>query len=238
MLSIIIPTLNEEKYLPKMLDSVKKQDFSDYEIIIADAGSTDKTKEIAESYGCRIISGGLPARGRNEGAKAAKGDLLLFSDADNLLKPGFLKKNIEEMERKNIKIAATLIEPFEGPKITKWFFNIFYNSIVILTEKFLAHTAIAIFVYKDIFEKVNGFDEEIILAEDHDMGRKAAKISKYGVLKSVKILTSERRFRKDGWLKTYLKYIYTEFHMIFKGPVKKGGIIEYEFNHYSKKDKR
>lgn len=70
MLSIIVPALNEEKYLPILLSQIKKQNFnSDSEIIVADAGSKDKTVEIARNYGCKIIPGGLPARGRNEGAK-------------------------------------------------------------------------------------------------------------------------------------------------------------------------
>ena len=82
--SLIIPCLNEEKYLPLLLDSIKKQNFKDYEIIIADAGSKDKTLEIAKKYDCRIIPGGLPAKGRNEGAKIAKGELLFFCDLRRL----------------------------------------------------------------------------------------------------------------------------------------------------------
>jgi len=82
MLSIIIPTLNEEKYLPFLLSSIKEQNFKDYEIILSDAGSEDRTIEIAKSYGCRVVKGGLPAKGRNQGARAAAGDLLLFLDSD------------------------------------------------------------------------------------------------------------------------------------------------------------
>ena len=67
--SIIIPTYNEEEYLPVLLDSIKEQDFDDYEIIVADANSTDKTVEIAKDYGCIVVEGGLPAVGRNNGAK-------------------------------------------------------------------------------------------------------------------------------------------------------------------------
>ena len=74
ILSIIIPTYNEEEYLPVLLDSIKSQSFDDYEIIVADANSTDKTREIAESYGCIVVAGGLPAVGRNNGAKIAKGE--------------------------------------------------------------------------------------------------------------------------------------------------------------------
>ena len=63
MLSIVIPALNEEKYLPLLLESIKRQSFFDYEIILADAGSKDKTIEIAKKYNCVIVGGGLPANG-------------------------------------------------------------------------------------------------------------------------------------------------------------------------------
>jgi len=69
--SIIIPALNEEKTLPVLLDSIKAQDFSDYEVIVADANSKDRTREIAAEYGCRVVDGGLPAVGRNAGAGGA-----------------------------------------------------------------------------------------------------------------------------------------------------------------------
>ena len=82
MLSIIVPTLNEEEYLPKLLESIKKQDFKDYEIIVADAGSEDKTLEIAKKRGCIITKGGSITVGRNNGAKVARGDIFLFLDSD------------------------------------------------------------------------------------------------------------------------------------------------------------
>ena len=56
MLSIIIPTLNEEKYLPKLLESIKKQDFTRYEIIVADADSIDKTKHVRFYLSWVVIS--------------------------------------------------------------------------------------------------------------------------------------------------------------------------------------
>jgi glycosyltransferase involved in cell wall biosynthesis len=234
MLSIIIPTLNEEKYLPQLLKSIKKQDFESYEIIVADGGSKDRTLDIAKEHNCRIVSGGSPAEGKNKGAKAAKGDLLLFTDADNLMPDGFLEKSVREFEKKGLAVGSFLVEPFEGKKIIKLLFNLFYNIPIRIMEGFLPHTAIAIIIRSDIFEKVNGFNKEIILAEDHDMGRRAAKLGKFGILKSAKVLTSERRFKEDGWIKTYMKYIYAELHMIIKGPVKNSAVIKYNFNHYSK----
>ena len=72
MISIIIPTLNEEAYLPKLLRSIHGQHFKDMEVIVADAGSKDKTVQIAKAHGCKITPGGLPGKGRNEGARLRK----------------------------------------------------------------------------------------------------------------------------------------------------------------------
>ena len=57
---IVVPALDEERLLPLMLNSVRKQDFQDYEIIVADAGSTDRTREIAAEAGAKVVEGGLP----------------------------------------------------------------------------------------------------------------------------------------------------------------------------------
>ena len=66
---------DEEEYLPVLLDSIKEQSFKDYEIIVADANSTDRTREIAEEYGCTVVDGGMPAVGRNRGPEVAKGEI-------------------------------------------------------------------------------------------------------------------------------------------------------------------
>ena len=111
MISIITPTLNEEEFLPKLLKSIKKQKFKDYEIIVADAGSVDKTRKIAKKLGSGVVKGGLPAVGRNEGAKAAKGELLLFLDADVILPEKFLEKAIREFEKRNLDVASIQLDP-------------------------------------------------------------------------------------------------------------------------------
>lgn len=236
MLSIIIPTLNEEKYLPKLLESIKKQKFLGYEIVVADAGSIDKTIEIAKNYNCQIARGGLPAVGRNNGAKKAKGDLFLFLDADGILPENFLVNSFNEFEKRELKVASFPLIPCEKNKAIKICFDTFYNVPVRLLEKTLPHSAMGILIGRELFEKIGGFDETIKLAEDHDLGRRASKIGKYGVLKSTHIFISTRRFETDGWLRTSLRYLFCGAYMIFRGPVRKD-IIKYEFNHYSKNKK-
>ena len=107
MLSVIIPTFNEEKYLPKLLESIKKQTYKDYEIIVADATSKDRTRQMAKKYNCRVIKGGMPAIGRNNGAKIAKGDILLFLDADSIIEKDFISNALIYMKKRKLDVAGS-----------------------------------------------------------------------------------------------------------------------------------
>lgn len=103
--------------------------------------------------------------------------------------------------------------------------------MIVLLEKILPHSAMGILIKKELFNNINGFDESITLAEDHDLGRRAAKSAKFGIIKSVKVLISTRRFKKDSWIITGTKFFLCQLHMIFIGPVK-SDIFNYKFNHY------
>jgi len=227
-LSIIIPTLNEEKYLPILLSQITKQNFTDYEIIIADAGSTDKTVEIAKSFGCKVVKGGLPAKGRNEGAKVAKGEIFLFMDADNIYLPDrFLEKLISEFKRRNLGVASFPIYP-KGNFIDKICYFL-YNKFVEIFQRWTAFATNCVLIKREVFENIGGFDEEVFIGEDHDLAKRAAKISKFGFIKTEPILTSARRFEVDGRFKTYGKYLLAGIYMLFFGSVKKK-LFEYRFN--------
>ena len=89
--SVVIPTFNEEKYLPLLLKDLESQTFKDFEVIVSDANSTDSTRSIAKNYGATVCDGGLPSVGRNNGAKIAKGDILIFLDADVRIKNDFIE---------------------------------------------------------------------------------------------------------------------------------------------------
>ncbi|MEK7665027.1 MAG: glycosyltransferase [Patescibacteria group bacterium] len=233
MLSIIIPTFNEEKYLPNLLRSIVKQNFKDYEIIVADAGSKDKTREIANKYNCKIVEGGLPAKGRNEGAKAAKGNILLFLDGDIVLPPNFFIKALSEFTAKKINFGAFALLPYPKNKVSYFFFNNFYNKQTAFFEKFSPHAAgSAILIKRATFEKLKGYDETVKLAEDHDLAKRAKKIAKFKFLKSTKVFVSDRRFKQYGWTNTIVKYIFCELHMALLGPVRTD-FLKYEFGRYN-----
>lgn len=236
MLSIIIPTLNEEKYLPLLLKEIKKQNFKDYEIIVADANSKDKTVKIAKSFGCKIVKGGLPAKGRNEGAKVAQGDLFLFLDADNVfLPPNFLEKLIKEFKERKLNVASFPVYA-RGNKFDEMAFKISYFWIN-LTQNFLPHAHNSILVKRKIHERVGGFDEEIKIAEDHAYARAASKFGKFGFIQTEPVFTSFRRFEKDGRFNTYLKYFLAGIYMFFRGNIKKD-IFKYRLDRKVEKSEK
>jgi len=232
MISIIIPTLNEEKHLPKLLRSVKKQSFQEeIEIIVADAGSRDETRKIAKNFGCRIIEGGLAAKGRNQGAKIAKGDIFLFIDADVVLPKGFLKKALGEFLEKRLDGASFSLRPLNANAFERMLFNFFYNYPVRLMVRLFPFGAMIFLVKKEVHRKIGGFNQEVVFLEDTDYVRRLAKNGRYGFLSSVSVLVSDRRFQKDGWVKTYLKVILGNIYTILFGPIKRD-IFKYRFNHY------
>ncbi len=218
-ISIIIPALNEEKYLPVLLASIKNQSMQPAEIIIADAGSTDRTKKIAEEYGCRIVKGGYMPIGRNNGANAAKEDILLFLDADTAIPHRFLERNLKEFNERHIDAAtcytsAAGLSPFDafGTNLINWYY--------LFTERFRPHCyGYCIFARKSLHEKIKGFDEQAFVGEDQDYIYRAGKVGKFRVLRSEKVTASFRRFAEEGRFKTTLKYLIIELHILFFGRI-------------------
>ncbi len=233
MISIIIPALNEENYLPRLLKSIEEQDFDDYEIIVADADSEDKTKQIAEEFGAKVVKGGLPSKGRNEGAKAAKGDLFLFVDADSILPSGFFDKALKEFNQRKLDVAAFTLSLYDAGRAANLMVDIFCNWPVLMSESFLPYILSLTLVKREIHEKINGFDEEVILLEDVWYARQSSQHGKFGIIRSTNFLDTSRRFKKDGYGRTYLKYILANLHMAVRGPVKTD-IFHYKFNHYGR----
>ncbi|MDD5753020.1 MAG: glycosyltransferase [Candidatus Pacebacteria bacterium] len=237
MLSIIIPTLNEEKNLFIILSCIAKEKIKNLEIIIADAGSKDKTIEIAKQFDCVITDGGLPACGRNKGAKIAKGDILLFLDADLLLSQDFIKKSLKTFKEERLAIASFPIYPQKNNiYLNPLTMNLIYNYPQRILERIFPLGAMGIMVRKDVYEKVKGFDETIKLAEDHCFVQDCANLGKFGTIECASVYMPTRRFEKDGYFRTGIKYLLCSLHMIFIGPVR-SDILKYTFDYEDNKKK-
>lgn len=231
MFSIVIPTKDEEVFLPILLRSIREQTVQPLEIIVADADSTDATREVAKRFGCRVVKGGAIGFGRNRGAEVAKGEFILFLDADvKLLDKHFLEKAAREITARHLDFASCDAVPLSEKKVDR-FFHSFYNNYSRLVLPLQAHAAgFCIFARRTKHEVMKGFDETIPFCEDHDYAVRCRKFGKFGFLNSVNAYVSVRRFDRDGRLNIALKYILGEFHLVFLGPIRHNR-FKYEFGY-------
>lgn len=230
--SVIIPTLNEEKYIEDCLKSIKKQNFKNYEIIVSDGLSEDNTVKIAKKYTKNVISSkdkGI-GDGRNKGAKIAKGEILLFLDADTTIAPNLLDKLSESMENKDIiglttevksKEALALIDIIEF-KI----YNFFVKASLYLPFLTPQISGVCFCIKNSIFKKVGGFDTEMKTCEDLKFCEKAKKYGKFLYLKGSYANTSIRRMKKWGRFKfiTYQTISLINYILFKKGRMNYGSI--------------
>ena len=226
MISIIIPTLNEERYLKSTMESIKGQQYNGhYEIIVADGQSRDRTLKIAKNYTKKLIivkKKGISA-GRNAGAKKSKGDILLFLDADTKIDPNALKEFEKVFKDDKIVGVSVLLRPSRHSilnEVSYMIFNIISKSSVKLGKPLLAGVCVA--YRKTAFERVCGFDEKLKSGEDLDMSLRTSKLGKCLILDDIYVSTSTRRL--DNW--GPVKFLYRYFKTYFTGKMCGNG--EYE----------
>lgn len=183
--SVIIPALNEEKYIKASIESAKR--LMPMDIIVVDGGSTDKTMEVAEKEGA-IIMQSQKGRGNqmNMGASLAKGDIFLFLHADAVLEEGIHLPSLEEYAGGFFKLrfddnslSTRLVEIFANLR-AKWFS--------------LPYGDQALFIKKEVFNSIDGFKNYPFL-EDLDLVLRLRKIRKLKCLSS-KVIVSARRLKK------------------------------------------
>ena len=231
-LSIIIPTKNEEAYLSRLLQSIKSQTLQPAEIIIADADSTDRTREIAKLYDCKVVKGGNhPGIGRNRGAEAAKSPLLLFLDADVVLPDKeFLQSTTKEFEERGLGVACCLAVVTSDNVLDRVGVEII-NTYFSLTETTLKNgVGYCTFILRKIHEAIGGYNEAIVITEDQDYVARAGKLVKFRFLHRKKIEVSLRRYEHEGRIRLFLKYFYVTFYLLLKVKITKEK-IPYSFNH-------
>ncbi len=236
MLTIVIPTKNEEHSIEILLKSIQKQTMQPKEIIVSDALSDDKTRDVAKKYGATVIDGGLPSAGRNKGARLASTDLILFLDADvELRDPKFLEKSVGEIYERNLGLATCDVFPLSDAYLDH-FLHKAYNKYVRAWGAMYPHApGFCMFVKKELHDKLGGFDESIVFCEDHDYAQRFKKVGKFGFLKSTKIPVSIRRLDRDGRMKIAMKYMMAEFHIAFIGPIRHDK-FNYTFGHKNQKE--
>lgn len=196
VISIIIPTLNEEKNIGAALSGLR--DIPDIEIIVVDGGSDDQTVSIAKSCGAQVISA-PPGRAcqMNKGAKTANGDILLFLHGDTILPAGF-EHHVRQIiiNSKAVAGAFPLSINASGLGIR------LVEKMTNFRAKYLQmpYGDQAIFISAGLFRQMGGFPK-VPLMEDFALIRKLRKKGRIEIV-PLPVLTSGRRWKKLGVLRT------------------------------------
>ena len=207
--SVVIPALNEEKYLPNLLKDLGKQSLRDFEVIVVDGESSDQTVKYA-----KLVAHSLPlltittstkrhvCTQRNLGAKGARADWLIFMDADNRLPPYFLQGVKYRLEQSPTDVATCWIKS-DGmtAKDKSIALAINYAQEIMEKSKSPAMMESVVICGKRAFQKIGGFDESVDIAEGTVFTKTALqKHLKYTIYRDPTYTYSFRRIRKYGAL--------------------------------------
>ncbi len=218
LISIIIPTLNEEKLLPQLLDQLSDQKIKSkykYELIISDGGSKDNTIEIAKKYTDKIVIHHENRRqkiseGKNLGYRISIGDILVFICADcRLENPEQFFDYVNSFRNSKYLAATFWFDVFPEEKIwSDYIFHFFFNWLIKLLN-FVGNgmgRGECQVIKRSIFKELGGYNEELIAGEDYDLYTRIRKKGKIHVNFKIKVYESPRRYRKFGYLKILLMW--------------------------------
>ncbi|HIA91635.1 TPA: glycosyltransferase [Candidatus Saccharibacteria bacterium] len=241
LLSIIIPTLNEEHYIGLLLKDLTQQTFTDFEVIVSDSSSDDATLEVAKSFNNRldlrttVVERMSAGHGRNGGAKIARGNYYIFLDADIRIKPNFVKTMMDHRSAHNADMMTTnyrisgwnLIDKSIYKGGSDWFKKQFQSKSPLMSGA-------CMFVTKELHKKVHGFKDELTVGEDVDYARRVAKHSKRPhFVDGIKVTASNRRMKQDGRMVNLLR----NFQWMTGKKLGLKKVDTFEFGHYGKNKK-
>ncbi len=211
MISFVIPTLNEEKYIGKTLEIISGYKGA-YEIIVSDGGSHDRTVEIARNYTDKVIVHTKSYRqtipeGRNVGAFSARGTYVVELDADTHFPDinDFFETMIDAFESNRNIVAATTwfrVYPNDETQMDWLIYGITgLCSLIICNYMGGGSTSGGEFqmMRRDAFMQVGGYDESLIVMEDNDLFARMHRIGSIYFEPGLKIHHSGRRAHKLGW---------------------------------------
>jgi glycosyltransferase involved in cell wall biosynthesis len=209
-LSVIVPAYNEEKYLAATLEHIRAacSGLDNVDIIIVDNDSTDRTRDVAEKFGARIITEHEHNIGkvRNTGAANASGELLIFVDADTLVDKTLFRKIVEVMEDEKCFGGSVNIRYAAAKRIWVRYYLMMW---LFLGRLFRMQQGAAQFSRKRYFDEIGGYDASIYIGEDVDLGWRLVKLAREKggyttFIEDPPVITSPRRYARMGLIRTLL----------------------------------
>ncbi len=208
MISVIIPTLNEERNIEACLVSLKSQEYSGkYEVILVDGHSKDNTPKIARKYASKVFFHPPhgPAHARNCGAADAKYGIVAFVDADCDVQPDWLQVIEDNFKDSELIGLGGVLKPKNPRFIDKVMFTLFSDwwvkasSWLGVWQLYGNNCAYR----KKEFCKVCGFSTKVSFWEDTELSMRMKKLGKLKIDRRLVVRTSTRRFRQQGYWKVF-----------------------------------
>ena len=198
MISFVVPAWNEERWLPATLASIHRAGAATgrpYEIVVADDGSTDRTAEIGRAHGAEVVAVAHRqiSGTRNSGARAARGEILVFVDADTQVTPECVRAALAALDAGAVGGGAGI--RFDG-KVPLWSRALLPLLLLSFRWSRLA-AGCFLFCRRADFEAVGGFDEQIYASEEIGLSRALGRRGRFVVLKE-KVVTSARKLRANS----------------------------------------
>ena len=219
-IAVIIPAYNEESSIAMCLESLKKQTYTDYEIIVINAESTDKTAEISAKYANKVITAktGSPGPARNLGAKNTQAEVVAFTDADTTVTENWLERIAKNFEDPKVVGAGGVLRPLDARLLDKIMFKINSDWWYRLSGLFgFYQLGTPNCAYRrTAFLKAGGFDESLSMLEDTELSLRMRKYGKIVIDKNMIVYNSARRFVQEGYIKVFLRYA-KEYINLFSG---------------------
>jgi|GEM_PF-381591 Glycosyltransferases, probably involved in cell wall biogenesis len=195
-ISVIIPAHNEERYLRKTLLALRRQSFRKFEVIVVANGCTDRTEDVARELCDRLVVLSQKCLGvaRNLGARMAKGDILVFLDADTLLDRHALRTISERFTRRHA--AGTVIGK---PDSSRFAYRVIYGVKNLIHRTSLHHGSSGVILcWREHFMKLGGFKENLEVRENSELMKRLERFGRYTCIRKATAVTSMRRYDQRG----------------------------------------
>jgi glycosyltransferase involved in cell wall biosynthesis len=242
-ISVVIPSYNDSTYIDRLLKALTRQKNAEFEVIVSDAKSNDGTKELVNDFKSQLNIQLVesppkgPAAGRNAGAKLARGEWLLFLDADDDIDdPNFISTLVKEAEKHSWKSASTIMKVRDASFMERFGTWANYRYVKLLSRsKHPVAAGWCILTRRQVFEQNGGFNEKIQFGEDYDYVTRSSR-GAFGFTEKTYYYMDLRRARAEGIrfaIKGLLNEIYRHTHRynLEKNPIK------YEFGKHKPREK-
>jgi len=239
--SVVIPAYNEATYIDRLLEALAKQDFDSFEVIVSDADSKDGTEKVVNSFKDKldikmvVSSPRGPGAGRNVGAKAARGEWLLFLDADVTIRnQDFISSLLRNTEKQGWSTSSGQLKVAGGSLLAKIGHSQGYLNLIAHTKHPIMQ-GYCMFTKRQTFEALKGFNEALRYGEDNDYATRAAKFG-LGFVKGVYYYVDPRRYEQEGWGLLF-KNTKHELYRLTHGFSFENNKSDYEFGKHKKRQK-